>query len=263
MSFAESMRHSRRILNVSVSPHNVRQSARLLNYLASPDALVQHAVLASCAIPGMFRPVQLMTRKRGEIVPWMEHELWVDGSMNNDLPFAQLAQLLYISHFITSQANPHVIPFLSLHGGRHDVVASVAQMSGNLLMGGATQVLDVARKHAPTRALREVSSTAHAMSSQRYVGADMHIQIPFKPLLMARLLKNPSFEQFKEYIRLGEQATWPRLPMIRDRTRISRVFGDCIGLLMRRIAAAAPLPSQTPPRVRRRPRSPARPGSGS
>ena len=33
----------------------------------------------------------------------MEHELWVDGSVNNDLTFAQLAQILNINHFITSQ----------------------------------------------------------------------------------------------------------------------------------------------------------------
>ena len=99
------------------------------------------------------------------------------------------------------------MPFLPLYGGQQGAVASVAQMSGNLLVGGAAQVLDVARKHATTRALRDVSSTAHAVSSQRYVGTDMHIQIPFKPRLLARILKNPNFAQFEEYIHLGEQAT--------------------------------------------------------
>lgn len=61
-TFAEAMRHSRRILNVAVSPHNTRQSARLLNYVSSPEALVHNAVVASCAIPGLFRPVQLLAR---------------------------------------------------------------------------------------------------------------------------------------------------------------------------------------------------------
>ena len=47
MTFKESMRHSRRIVNVTVSPLNKRQTPRLLNYLSAPDVLLQQAVLAS------------------------------------------------------------------------------------------------------------------------------------------------------------------------------------------------------------------------
>ena len=31
---------------------------------------------------------------------------------------------------------------------------------------------------------------------------------------------------------MGELATWPRIAMIRDRTRLSRMFGNAIGGLM-------------------------------
>jgi hypothetical protein len=34
---------------------------------------------------------------------------------------------------------------------------------------------------------------------------------------------------------MGEVTTWPQIEMIRDRTRISRVFGTCIGILTKRV----------------------------
>lgn len=247
LTFAEAMKHSRRILNISVSPHKTIQSARLLNFLSAPEALVHQAALASCAIPGAFKPVQLMARQRGRVVPWMEGELWVDGSVSNDLPFAQLAQILNINHFITSQANPHIVPFQSLAAGRRGGLAAIARAAGKIAMHSSAEVFDVARKHAPSRLVRNVLNTAHSLSSQRYAGTDMHIQLPFKPQLYARIMKNPSLEQFEEFILLGEQATWPQIAMIQDRTRISRLIGTYIGRLMRSIAAR-----QSKPAARRR-----------
>lgn len=234
MTFAESLQHSRRILNVTVSPLKKLQTPRLLNHLSAPEALVQQAVLASCAVPLVFKPVRLMARRRGAVEPWMENEHWVDGSVNGDLPFHQLTQMFNINHYITSQANPHVVPFLALQG--HGVLPDLGRMQGNLLRKGSAEVLDVARRHMPDGLLRTAFATAHAVSDQVYAGNDMHIQLPFKPSLYTKVLSNPSLKQFHEYVRLGEQATWPRLPMIRDRTRLSRLFGTCIGLLGERIA---------------------------
>ena len=253
MTFKESMRHSRRIVNVTVSPLNKRQTPRLLNYLSSPDVLLRQAVLASCAVPLVFKPVQLIARERGEIKPWMEDELWVDGSVSGDLPFNRLTQMLNINHFITSQANPHIVPFLSLQGDRKGIVPAIARMSTNILRQGSAELLDLARQYAPGAPLRDTLNTAHAVSNQNYAGSDMHIQLPFRPALYAKVLSNPSFKEFKEYIRLGEQATWPRIEMIRDRTRISRLFGTYIGVLMRRIeAAGAPGSKPAPARARTR-----------
>ena len=116
------------------------QTPRLLNYLSSPEALVRHAVLASCAVPLVFKPVQLMARQRGEVRPWMDNELWVDGSVSGDLPFTQLTQMLNISHYITSQANPHIVPFLSFQPRAGGVVPAVARMGGNIVRKGSAEV---------------------------------------------------------------------------------------------------------------------------
>ena len=239
MTFAESLKHSRRILNITVSPLKKLQTPRLLNHLSSPEALVRNAVLASCAVPLVFKPVQLMARQRGVVKPWMESELWVDGSVSGDLPFIQLTQMFNINHYITSQANPHVVPFLAFRGSGRGVLTAIGRMQGNIVRKGAAEVLDVARRHMPDGLLRTAFATAHAVSDQVYAGNDMHIQLPFKPALYAKVLSNPSFKEFQEYVRLGERATWPQLAMIRDRTRLSRLFGTYVGVLTKRIAEHA------------------------
>jgi hypothetical protein len=115
----------------------------------------------------------------------------------------------------------------------------------------------VARKHAPSGLLRAAFATAHSVSNQVYAGSDMHIQLPFRPAMYAKVLSNPSFKEFQDYIRLGELATWPQLEMIRDRTRLSRLFGHYVGVLTKRIAdrnAGAPRSSARHSSTRSQPR---------
>jgi len=47
-------------LNITVTDFSMQAAPRLLNYLTTPNVLVWSAVLASCAIPGMFEKVELM-----------------------------------------------------------------------------------------------------------------------------------------------------------------------------------------------------------
>lgn len=51
-----------------------KDSLRLLNYLTAPNVLVWSAALASCAIPGVYAPVELMKKdeKTGKLSPYME-----------------------------------------------------------------------------------------------------------------------------------------------------------------------------------------------
>lgn len=49
-------------LNITVTDFSNADESRLLNYLTSPNVLVWSAVVASCAIPGMFESVDLMMR---------------------------------------------------------------------------------------------------------------------------------------------------------------------------------------------------------
>jgi hypothetical protein len=67
---------SGRIINIVVSPASGsgnKDSLRLLNYLTAPNVLVWSAALASCAIPGIYAPVELLKKdETGKLSPYME-----------------------------------------------------------------------------------------------------------------------------------------------------------------------------------------------
>lgn len=108
-------------LNVTVTDFQNDTTSRLLNYLTAPNVLVWSAVVASCSIPGMFDPVDLMMKTEdGQIFPYNPSSSglrYQDGSVGSDLPMQRLAELFNINTFIVSQVNPHVCPFVSVDSG--------------------------------------------------------------------------------------------------------------------------------------------------
>lgn len=51
--------------------------------------------------------------KTGLAQPWNSSpQRWIDGSVDNDLPMTKLSELFNVNHFIVSQVNPHIVPFL-------------------------------------------------------------------------------------------------------------------------------------------------------
>ena len=209
-TFSESLRRSRRILNITVSPLRKQQVPRLLNYLSAPQALVNSAVLASCAVPVAFKPVQLIARRRGRVEPWMKNELWIDGSVHRDLPFDSLRQMLNINQFITSQTNPHVVPLLTLYATRRASRPRSHARGGNIYQHGSAELLDILRKHVPGSRLRSQLDKAHAVYNQNYASTDMHIQMP-SGRSCTQDAEQPVAGGFHSYTRMGELATWPRM----------------------------------------------------
>ena len=233
MSFREAAEHSGRTLNISVSPTRTRQKPRLLNALASPDVLVSSAVLASCAVPGIYPPVTLRARdaegERGAEKPYMGTERWIDGSVHGDLPLMRMARLNNVNRTIVSQANPHVLPFIN-HHEQSGAKASVKQVTTSVLKAQVGTSLQFTRNLWSRSLMRPLLDQAHSMATQPYLG-DINIQFPAQPSLYRKVLSNPDEQDLATYIRMGEQATWPRIPMIRDQTRISRIFANCIARL--------------------------------
>ncbi len=229
-TFKEAFERSGRVLNITVSPTRTHQKPRLLNYLSAPDVLIETAAQASCAVPGLFPPVLLKARRAdGEEKPYFSTERWIDGSVHGDLPRERLARLFNVNQTIVSQANPHVIPFI--HNRQHRGMRAKGQrVAVNLLQANTEQILDISRQALGWTPLRSALRHVHAMASQSYLG-DITIQFPFHPLAYRRVLSNPTPEGLKQYIRWGEQATWPQLAMIRETTRVSRVLNECIDSL--------------------------------
>ncbi|WP_148861389.1 DUF3336 domain-containing protein [Marinobacter fonticola] len=235
-SFREAFERSGRTLNISVSPTRTRQKPRLLNELASPNVTIDSAVLASCAVPGIFPSVTLKARDqsgdgKGE-TPYMPTERWIDGSVQGDLPHMRLARLHNVNKTIVSQANPHVLPFIS-HRFERGYRASLKQAASSILHAHVATVLELTSNTWSSTMVRPLLEQAHAMATQSYLG-DINIQFPFKPMLYRKVLANPSETDLEMYIRIGERATWPMMAMIEDQTLISRTFRECIERLKER-----------------------------
>ena len=237
-TFSEAYQRSGRILNITISPTRTHQKPRVLNYMTAPNVLVEYAVLASCAVPLLFPPVALQARGvNGRQVPYMSTETWIDGAMRGDLPQDRLARLHNINQTIVSQANPLVIPFIT-HRQQRGVRAFGKYVLASVIHTGSAELLGMGRQLFGKTRLSPVLDRAHAIAAQNYLG-DINIRFPFKPKAYLKVIATPTAQGLADYIRLGEHATWPQIPMIHDLTRISRVFLECIATIQTKMDQTA------------------------
>ncbi|WP_111656204.1 DUF3336 domain-containing protein [Isoalcanivorax indicus] len=233
MTFEEAYRKTGREINIPVSPYDRHQHARLLNWRTSPNVLIRKASLASCAIPGIYPPVSLWAKNlEGDKVPYIPGRKFVDGSIKDDLPIRRLARLYGVNHAIVSQTNPHVVPFISRSENNRGVVPvmtnwAIRNVAMNLRFG-----LELVQTRVESNDIGLIIDKARSVVQQKYIG-DINLVPPRRPLGLLRVLANPSVEDVRRYIRLGERTTWPRMDMIRNTTRISRTFHDCLTRLDR------------------------------
>ena len=229
-SFEEAFERTRRIIGVTVSPAEPHQQGRLLNYLTAPNVLMRSAILASCAVPGVFPPVMLQARSfDGQVAPYMPGKRWVDGTLSSDLPTLRLARLHNVNHYIVSQTNPHIVPFMS-----NDLPKTgLAPFARELLATSGRNALLIARQQLDPTARSQLMDKLHGVIRQRYSG-DINLFPRQTPRQLMKMFSNPSEAEIQAYIRDGERATWPRIERIRNQTRISRTFEHCLYLLKQR-----------------------------
>jgi len=231
-TFVQAQERTGRVCNISVSPTRKRQWPRLLNYLTAPNLLLARTSAISCAVPGLFPPQELEARnEKGETIPYIEEEKWFDGSFHSDLPLERLGQVHNVNHFIVSQTNPHVLPFMgnnknSVFGTAYDLVAGSMRIQ-------AAQVLDVARNRVQSSSWRRALDVGHAVLRQPYSG-NINIHPRFSARTYTKVLSNATVPELEWFILQGERATWPYVAMIRDRTRIYRTIHQCMERLQAR-----------------------------
>lgn len=226
-TFAEAAAHSGRHLCVSVSPARARQKPRVLSARTAPAVRIDSAVVASSAIPGLFPPVTLqMAGADGGVQPYLPAERWVDGSFQGDLPTKRLGRLYNVNHFVVSQVNPHAVPFLATRASR-----GLLPLATDLLLSSAraqtAQLMKVVQARIKRDAVYNVIEHARLIAEQDYRG-DTNIHPPVSGWMYRRLLSNPTVDDLQRYILLGERATWPKLALIRNQTRIRREIADCL-----------------------------------
>ncbi|QFU77829.1 DUF3336 domain-containing protein [Halioglobus maricola] len=214
-------------MNISIAPAETHQTSRLLNATTTPNVLMRSAIQASTAVPGVFPSVTLMARdKYGDKKEYLPSRKWVDGAMSDDLPAKRLARLYGVNHYIVSQTNPHIIPFVRDSNRRNtkgDILKTAATRTAREWINASAEIMQKPLAKRPR--LNQLTNTMLSVINQDYMG-DINIMPPFRFHNPARILAHLSEQEIMKLIKTGERATWPKLEMIRVQTEISRTLDD-------------------------------------
>lgn len=235
VTFAEAFEKSGLDINVTVAPYDVSQEdARIMNKYTSPDLLVWSAVLASCAVPILFPPVRLTSKRYdGVHTPYLANTRWVDGSVRSDFPQERMSRLYNLNYTIASQVNPHIVPFMQSDEERFrkDLFSwpeRIVRMQGKLAAMG---VMDFTRdRMGRVPSIRRLLDHGYGVVDQRYYG-DVNIVGNYGLRHYGYMLQNPRPHLFKLLQREGEQATWPKISSIETHARIGKTIEHCLEVL--------------------------------
>lgn len=225
MTFQEALEKTGRHLNVSVASAEYTKSSRLLNAKTSPNVFLRESIRASAAAPGLFKPAMLAARnEHGEKQDYLPNQKWVDGSLNSDLPVKRLSRLYGANHFIVSQTNPHVIPFVTDAKRKRDTLSVLKYASFDTTRTWINASASIwKRPLASSEKLTKVSHILLSIINQNYKG-DINIIPPRKYFNPLKQLSWMSRQDMQDLIDAGRRSTWPKVEMIRLQSKISRTL---------------------------------------
>lgn len=171
----------------------------------------------------------------------------------------RLAEMFNVNHFIVSQVNPHVVPFLAKE---EDSITAEAQRSTSTVAGGPTwlhSMTNLAKGEALHRmhVMAELGifpntlTKAVSVLSQKYSG-DITIFPEISYTDFPRMLRNPTKDSMLQAMLCGERATWPKMSRIRNHCAIELALDDAVQKLRARVVFSR---SQVDLRVKTLPRS--------
>jgi len=215
LTFEEAFRKTKRVLNISVSSTRKLEVPQLLNHLTAPNVLIWSAASASVAVMGLYEQVELLAKdKNGNIVPWSHSTVkWNDATAatEGESPLTRLAELFNVNHFIVSQANPYIVPFLG---------KGVLSHRKGLAMKLAYLVLtEFKHRLSQLDQIQLLPKSMHFLIEERISG-DVTVVPSLSFTDFKTLLSNPTSSAVGYWILKGEQSTWPMLALIQTRCRI-------------------------------------------
>ena len=225
MTFEEAYAKTGRQVSITIAPAEPHQRSRLLNAITSPNVYIRSAVMASCAVPGVFPAVMLMARNvHGEPQPYLPGRRWIDGSVADDLPAKRLSRLFGTNHHIVSMVNPIATAFIPKDEDR----GALFKAAGSLGVGMGRELLNFYRGLAQKRGdnwprFNMMMHGLHALMDQEYTG-DINIMPSFRLANPLRLLSHIDEQELVDIIEHGERACFEKVESIRRCTQISRTL---------------------------------------
>ena len=214
MTFSEAYRLTGRILNITVSSGKPDQSINVLNFETAGNVMLWSAVVASCALPGTYEGCHILMKhpETGEFELWSDSTAHVDGSIHGDIPFAALRTQFNVNHAVVAQVNPHVVPFVE------DKCAEDRRRHPTLVA-----FLDCLKEEAAAF-IMPFFPRFSSIVSQKYSG---DITILPKDWVddLTKVLSNPTPHFMESAKGKGEHATWERMSIIENHTKIEKALG--------------------------------------
>lgn len=176
----------------------------------------------------------------GEATPWNDlHKQYIDGSVDGDLPMTRLSEMFNVNHFIVSQVNPHVVPFLP----KEDGPANNPEQDSSFIPRWMNKMTHLAKDEVLHRmtVLSELGffptsmTKAASIMNQKYSG-DINIYPELISSNFPRILENPTTEFMLQACLSGERATWPRLSRIRNACAIELALDRAVQQMRARVA---------------------------
>lgn len=228
MTFQEAYEKTGRMISITIAPYEEHQSSRLMNAITSPNVYIRTAVMASCAVPGVYPPVMLMAKNvYGESQPHLPDRRWVDGAVTDDLPAKRLARLYGVNHYIVSQANPLALAIM-----KGEQYMPVSEGAKKIFRLSTHEVLKSGEKFS-RRYLRKMPEVGKAMNmfysvmAQEYKG-DVNIAPNFNFVDPQKLLGQLTSAEIDELIIEGERSTWPQLEQIKICSKIGQKLEEIL-----------------------------------
>eukprot|EP01083_Nonionella_stella_P130551 396197_1 len=224
VTFQEAYETTGRILNITVSYYESGATLpRLLNYLTAPNVIIWSAVCASCAIPFVFNPVELIVKTRkGTFKPYyLKGVKFSDGTFSHDLPTESVAELFNVNHFVVSQVNAHVVPFVEPFGAPW-----TGRWFDRLFLYLGKQCLHTLQACFHLGIIQGFSIIRNVVF-QKWQG-DITFNARINPSDYPYLLSNPSKEGFVRFLDQSQRRAWPMLSRVRSRCAIEFTLDACV-----------------------------------
>jgi TAG lipase/steryl ester hydrolase/phospholipase A2/LPA acyltransferase len=231
MTFQEAYYRTQRILSIAVSHESSEDEPLLLNYATAPNVLIRSAVAASCSVPFIYRPAPLYEKNplTNEIQRYGgEDQYYIDGSVSHDIPLGRLRAMFDVNHFIVSQVNPHIAPFIrkgqtstEVHPSQRSWTDTLTEMARTEVVYRLRQLSDI-----PFPVIKKLTHIGSSILEQTYTG---DITILPETSFGYAVLSNPTPQFMVDAMEKGEKATWPELDRIQQRTAVERAIDKSVG----------------------------------